>query len=65
MSAPDTNLETQKSRHRGPLGGMAIILTFAGILLLALLVWTFFNGLEPGGTDAQIDGRTGAAVESE
>ena len=32
MSAPDTNLEKQERRHRGPLIGMAIAVIFAGIL---------------------------------
>ena len=32
MSAPETNLETQKKRHIGPLGGMLLVVAFAAIL---------------------------------
>jgi hypothetical protein len=33
MSAPQTNINKQKRRHRGPLVGMAVVLTFVGLLL--------------------------------
>lgn len=42
MSAPDTNIETQKKRHRGPLSGIALGLTFAGLLFAGLLIWTAY-----------------------
>lgn len=32
MSAPETNLERQKKRHIGPLGGMLLVVAFAAIL---------------------------------
>ncbi len=35
MSAPRTNIETEKRRHRGPLIGMALVVVFG----LALLTW--------------------------
>lgn len=34
MSPPDTNLEKQKRRHRGPLIGMGIVVVFAVALIL-------------------------------
>ena len=33
MSAPQTNIDKQKRRHRGPLVGMAVVVTFVGLLL--------------------------------
>ena len=35
MSAPDTRLSRQKKRHRGPLIGIAVVVT----LVLILFVW--------------------------
>ncbi|MGK7754225.1 MULTISPECIES: hypothetical protein [unclassified Roseovarius] len=32
MSAPETNLERQKKRHIGPLGGMLLVVAFVSIL---------------------------------
>jgi hypothetical protein len=37
MSAPQTNLERQKRRHRGPLIGMAVGLIVVGILFVLFL----------------------------
>lgn len=34
MSAPDTNLEKQKNRHRPALIGIAVVLVFAGLVFL-------------------------------
>ncbi len=60
MSAPDTNTETQKRRHAGPLAGMKLVVVFALVLLAALIGWTVYKGGEPTGADTQVDGRTGA-----
>jgi len=60
MSAPDTNIETQERRHAGPLTGMALAVTFAGVLLVGLIGWTVFNAGPPEGSETQVDGRTGA-----
>ncbi|MDZ4088583.1 MAG: hypothetical protein U1E69_17475 [Tabrizicola sp.] len=38
MSAPHTNMETQKRRHRGPLIGMALVVIF-GVALI--VYWQF------------------------
>lgn len=35
MSAPDTNLDSQKKRHAGPLIGMGAAAVFAAILVFA------------------------------
>lgn len=41
MSAPNTNIEKQKGRHKGPLVGIAIALAFAAVLFIAFFgyVW--------------------------
>lgn len=65
MSAPNTNVERQAEKHAGPLSGMALGLIFAGVLLAGLIGWTVYQGGEPAGADAQIDGRTGAVVTTD
>lgn len=47
MSAPQTNIEKQSRRHRGPLVGMAVGVAFVAVLLIAFMVWTTANGQEP------------------
>ena len=37
MSAPNTNPDKQASQHRGPLTGMAMMVLFAGVLLVGLI----------------------------
>ena len=64
MSAPNTNIEKQAKKHKGPLIGMAAALIWGGVLLSALIVWTVYKGGSPEGAETQIDGRTGAVVES-
>ena len=67
MSAPGTNLETQKSRHKGPLAGIAFVLVFALGLLIALLVWLSANGNTPEATAPQVEVTPGlgATLETE
>lgn len=61
MSAPDTNIDKQKKRHRGPLIGFAV----AGLFVAAILAWYLFTlagkATDPEGSDVLIDGRTGDA----
>ncbi len=59
MSAPDTNIEKQKSRHKGPLIGITIGVIFAFVLLAGLATWVVWDGGEPEGAELQIDGRDG------
>ncbi len=59
MSAPDTNLEKQKRRHRGPLIGMALGVLFVGVIFLWMTGVVAFEGQTPQGAETQIDGRTG------
>lgn len=50
MSAPDTNLDRQKSRHRGVLIGLGAVVAFSVALFLALNVWLAEEGQTPGET---------------
>lgn len=65
MSAPDTELEKQKSRHRGPLLGLAVCIVAAALMFLGYLTITAERGQTPNDTGAQIDGRTGAVIPAE
>lgn len=44
MSAPDTDLERQKQRHRGPLMGMWIALAVVAVLFVG---WVMFYAVSP------------------
>lgn len=50
MSAPDTNLDRQKARHRGVLIGLGAVVVFSVALFLALTVWLAEEGQTPGET---------------
>ncbi len=47
MSASTTNIEKQKTRHRGPLFGMAVAVASAGTLLVGFLIWTAYQSGNP------------------
>lgn len=47
MSAPHTNIEKQKRRHRGPLIGMAAVVAFVGAIFLYWLVYEARNAASP------------------
>ncbi|WP_424966790.1 MULTISPECIES: hypothetical protein [unclassified Dinoroseobacter] len=64
MSAPNTNLETQRKRHIGPLVGIALAVGFAAFLFLAYLFFLADEGTPPVEPETQIDGRTGAVIEN-
>jgi len=56
MSAPKTNLETQKKRHRGPLIGMALAVGFGVALVLYWILDESApadNGAGPGETSLE------------
>ncbi len=40
MSAPETNVETQKKRHRGPLIGILAAVLLVAAVFVAFLAWT-------------------------
>ncbi len=43
MSSPETNIEKQKGRHRGPLIGIAVLLIFS-TLMGFLIFWEGTDG---------------------
>ena len=59
MSAPHTDVEKQKKRHKGPLAGIRAVVLWAVVLLVLLLAYVLFTGDAPEGADEVIDGRTG------
>lgn len=65
MSAPNTNLEKQARRHRGPLRGMFAVVLFALVLLVILAFWAFGRGGVPQGADVQIQTGLGEVVEDD
>ncbi|MDR7125053.1 hypothetical protein [Pseudotabrizicola sp. 4114] len=65
MSAPQTNIEKQKRRHRGPLIGMIVVVLAVG---LGYLWWVGYEVAESDpaqGSQTQIDSRTGDQVVPE
>lgn len=62
MSAPDTDLEKQKKKHKTALLGIRGVMAFAAILLLGLIIWLSYQGQEPRNPETKIDGRTGEEV---
>lgn len=62
MSAPRTNIETQKRRHRGPLIGMAVVVLFALALIAYWLLDEASEARNPIGTDRQTTGQ-GVTIE--
>jgi hypothetical protein len=59
MSAPQTDIEKQAQRHRGPLRGMFAVVLFALLLLGFLAFWAFGRGGTPEGAATQVEGSTG------
>lgn len=64
MSAPDTDLEKQRTRHRPALFGIGLSAAVAAVLLVVFLGWVFAQGDDPEGAEQQVDGRTGAIVDN-
>jgi len=46
MSAPDTNVEKQKERHKAPLLGMKGVIVFAALMLIGLVFYTVLQSDE-------------------
>ncbi len=61
MSAPNTDVEKQEKRHKGPLIGMGAAVAWGVGLLIAVMVYVFVIGGDPEGAETQVDGRTGDA----
>jgi hypothetical protein len=52
MSAPNTDPEKQKERHRAPLLGMRGVVLWALVLLVLLIVFLTVRGNDPGDGEA-------------
>ncbi len=65
MSAPETNTEKQKKRHKTPLAGMGIVTGFALVLLVALIAFLSINGNEPADNEPVAADAIEPAVEGE
>ena len=61
MSAPETNVEKQKKRHRPVLLGFAIAAAFVAVLYFAYLANLAVQGNEPG--TAEEDGAASTVVD--
>ncbi len=64
MSAPKTNIEKEKRRHRTPLTGMISVIVFALVLLVGLTLWITTQGNEPGDEEGVVDPTAGAGSEA-
>ena len=62
MSAPDSDLERQAKRHRGPLRGMFAVVLFALVLLAILAIWVVMRGGTPEGAETQVQTGLGVAA---
>lgn len=62
MSAPQTNIEKQQRRHRGPLVGMIAVVIAVGIGFVWWLGYEAAESDPPSSAAGQIDGRTGESV---
>lgn len=62
MSAPQTNIEKQHRRHRGPIIGMIFAVIAVGLGYLWWVTYEVAESNPPEGAQTQIDGRTGAEV---
>lgn len=58
-------MDTQQRRHKGPLIGMALVVTFALTLLFWLMMRTAEEGQPLTGETTEIDGRTGNPTQPE
>jgi len=47
LSVPDTNIEKQENRHKGPLSGMALAAIIAALGFVGVLAWLAWAGMEP------------------
>lgn len=63
MSAANTNLETQKRRHKGPLVGIGLLLGVVAVGFVVFFGTQFLRGDNPQGAAVQIEGTTGERVE--
>lgn len=64
MSAPDTNIDKQASRHRAPIWGILAALAVGAVMGVAITL-TATSGDNPEGADIQVDSRTGEPIAAD
>lgn len=65
MSAPQTNVEKEVKRHRPPLAGFILVVSFALALLVGLIIWAFAAGDDPEGAELQMESGVGVEEANE
>jgi hypothetical protein len=65
MSPPDTNLETEKKRHKPALRGIGFSILWGFVLLAIFIVWIILSGDEPEGADTQVQPGVGTEEQGE
>lgn len=55
MSAPDTNIERQKDRHKPSLLGIRGAMIWGALMLIGLIFFATLQGPAPMGSDVTID----------
>lgn len=65
MSAPETNITTQKRRHRGPLVGIAVGLLFVAGLIVFWPYADSTTGLTPAEFDATTENPDESAADAQ
>ncbi len=65
MSAPHTDIEKQKRRHRGPLVGMAIVLAAVAVLFVGYLSFVSLNGTPPKDTGPKVNDLIGTTIPAQ
>lgn len=61
MTAPDTNVEKQTRRHKGPLAGMPLAIAIAAAVFVGFLAWSAFTGAETSGAQGTETSATAAS----
>ncbi|ALG89857.1 MULTISPECIES: hypothetical protein [Actibacterium] len=65
MSAPQTDVETQKKRHRIALWGSVLTALFGFVLIMWWVIEEAASVDSPEGADVRIDGRTGEEIQAD
>lgn len=61
MSAPDTNIEKQESRHKGPLLGMPAAVAVSVVVFLGVIAWV---ALAEPRTETAVEATTATSEEA-
>lgn len=58
MSPPDTNIEKQAKRHKGPLTGMPLAIAVATVVFLGFLAWSALTDTDTSGAQSVTETET-------